>query len=357
MKIAICLPSYNEANNIQNSTIIIDRGLSKYFKNYECFIVNADNSSPDGTNEIFNKVTTQNAKHSLIETKAGKGYNLINFFKFCKENEIDYAATIDSDVVSINEEWVLKLLTPLIKNNADYVTPIYKRHRYEGSTTNHFVFPAVFALTNQFIRQPIAGDFAFSKKFINMILEQKINDEIQQYGIDIFMTLNTAFNGLKIEQVVLGNKFHNPSFNKMEGMFRQVLRGFIFTVQNNLDKLQKKLFRESKIPIFEECISKVKIFKHKDFAIKKFNESQNNLMQKGIKINKRNIEELWIKEFKMLIENIKNNTLTEEFLKNFEEIFFARATSFWIHSQHISAKNAENEIIEQSKKIYKEINL
>ena len=356
MKIAVCLPSYNEAKNIQRSTKLIDDGLSKFFKDYDCYIVNADNNSPDKTNELFNMVNTKNKKVSLISKNLGKGYNLLNFFNFCKQNNINYAATIDSDVVSINETWVLKLIAPLIEDNADYVTPIYKRSRYEGSSTNHFVFPAIYAICNEYIRQPIAGDFAFSKKFVNMILNQNINESIKLYGIDIFMTMNACFNKLKIKQVVLGNKFHSPSFNKMDAMFKQILSAFIYVLTQNLDKTVKhKLSTDISLNI--KSISNVRKFNHKKFALQKFKESKLFLLNKGIKINYKNIEDIYIQYFKKLIFAIREHSLSNNFIEIFEQLFFARATSFWIHSEYISAKTAEYEILNQTKKIFKEINL
>lgn len=58
-KIAICLPSFNECKNIQFVTKVINEGLKKYNKNFECYIVNADNNSPDNTNKLF-KGTSKN---------------------------------------------------------------------------------------------------------------------------------------------------------------------------------------------------------------------------------------------------------------------------------------------------------
>lgn len=40
--------------------------------------------------------------------------------------------------------WIKRFLDPLIENGCDYVTPLYKRSRYEGSTTNHFAFPLIY---------------------------------------------------------------------------------------------------------------------------------------------------------------------------------------------------------------------
>lgn len=57
-KLFVCLPSYNEADNISNITKKVDRALKKSQKKYECIIINADNRSKDGTNEIFNATNT-----------------------------------------------------------------------------------------------------------------------------------------------------------------------------------------------------------------------------------------------------------------------------------------------------------
>jgi len=48
MKIAVCLPSYNEASNIQNITKIVDQGLATFSANengLEVVVVNVDSDS------------------------------------------------------------------------------------------------------------------------------------------------------------------------------------------------------------------------------------------------------------------------------------------------------------------------
>ncbi len=54
-KVCVCLPSYNEAENIEFITTKVDKALKKLKNEYECIIVNADNNSVDGTNKIFQK--------------------------------------------------------------------------------------------------------------------------------------------------------------------------------------------------------------------------------------------------------------------------------------------------------------
>ena len=212
-KIAVCIPSYNESHIISATLSKIDKGLKKYIKlNYDVIIVNIDNNSPDNTSDIFMNTNTICPKISIKTNEIEKGTNLLEFFKYCKNNDIDYAITIDADVRTVKPIWIDKFLEPLINNNYDYVTPIYKRSRYEGSTTNHFAFPLIYAISGIPIRQPIAGDFSFNKKFINIINEQEITDSTKRYGIDIFMTLVACYKKLNVYQINLEKKIHNPSY-------------------------------------------------------------------------------------------------------------------------------------------------
>lgn len=62
MKIAVGIPSFNEASNIKFVTQKVDIGLlalKKQFPNIEkVFIINVDNGSNDGTQEVFKNTKT-----------------------------------------------------------------------------------------------------------------------------------------------------------------------------------------------------------------------------------------------------------------------------------------------------------
>ncbi len=220
MKIAVLIPTLNESDNIKHITNIIDKSLCKFFIDAETYIVNYDSHSSDGTREIFLNCDTINNKYSFDSGKRGKGYNLIGFINFCMENNIDFGATIDADITSINDSWLKELFLPLFQGN-DYVTPIYKRSKYDGNLTNQLIFPIINIYSSNIIRQPIGGEFAFNKKFMKLFLEQH-NNYAFNYGIDICMTLCAVNNNLKIKSVELGEKIHRSGINNMKSMFREV---------------------------------------------------------------------------------------------------------------------------------------
>lgn len=207
-KIAVCLPTYNECENIKRMVKRVDKALRKYFKENECYIVNCDNNSKDDTNSIFNKVKTYSEKISIVTNEVGKGINIYNFIEFCYKKNIDIAFMFDSDLVSFNKKWIKKMLKKIKK--CDMVLPLYERKRDEGNVTNHFVLPVLIRKYGINFRQPIGGDYAFNKQTIeNLYINSKMileNSFIKGYGIDIFLVLTTIYANKKILEVNLGKK-------------------------------------------------------------------------------------------------------------------------------------------------------
>ena len=72
-KIAICIPTLNEAANIVHTLSAIDEGLHEYFNQYDCTIVNCDSGSTDDTVQMFLREETKTKKISIFTRKKGKG--------------------------------------------------------------------------------------------------------------------------------------------------------------------------------------------------------------------------------------------------------------------------------------------
>lgn len=359
-KIAVCIPTNNEADMICSSTIKIDRALSKYH-NYKCYIVNSDTASCDGTCILFKNTQTKNEKILIQSHKKGKGEALSNFFGFCQKNNIDYAITLDADVSSMSEIWVEKILNKLIYEKVDYITPLYERSRFEASTTNHFAVPVIYALTGKYIRQPIGGDFGFNKKFIQYIVKKEIDDDTKKYGIDIYMTLTALIKGFNVDSIVLGEKIHKSSFEKMHFMFEQVSRACTKIVLENVTDLKEKMKTENEIDTGRYVsISKEKDFLHSKKAeemlensicILKTTNYRKYLEESVINniINKITIsQQEWEYILVQYINYIFNNQCTFEFLDILSYLFMIRAISFWKESVFLSEYEVEERISEQS---------
>jgi glycosyltransferase involved in cell wall biosynthesis len=247
MKIVVIIPTLNEADSIGFVTQTIDNGLKKISGNLEVLIVNSDGGSTDKTSDVFLKTKTSSPKKAISYNgkRVGKGRNIYEVLKLF-HNSVDYFLMIDGDITSIKPNWASKLLNPLLNKEADLSVPIYKRNRYEGNTTNHFSSPLIYSCFGENIAQPIAGDFAFTKKLASKIYKSFSSDSDYGYGVDTLITWTALLNGLKIQQVKLGRKIHKPSFPKIVPMFGQVCYSTIDIIYRNRVDIKKGSNRQNK---------------------------------------------------------------------------------------------------------------
>jgi len=223
--LVVGIPSYNEADNIANVVRQVDLGLQKYFPTQKSVIINVDNNSPDNTKKAFLNTKTETPK-IYISTPSdikGKGNNLKNLFEKTIELQAEAGMIVDADIKSVTPEWVKNLLTPVLKKECDFVTPIYFREKTDGHITNHICHPLLLGILEINIRQPIGGDMAFSNKLVQHWLKQNWSEPVLQYGIDIFMTTEAIKGKFKICPANLGKKIHKPSHLKLSSMFLQVV--------------------------------------------------------------------------------------------------------------------------------------
>lgn len=241
-EIVVGIPSLNEADNIAHVTEEVDKGICQYFSQKTAVIINSDNYSPDNTGRVFLETKTKTPKIYLSTPagQRGKGNNLRNLFLKAKSLKAQAVMTVDADLKSVNPQWVKCLLTPLTKGY-DFLTPLYHRHKYDGSITNYLAYPLIYGLLGYNIRQPIGGDMGFSKKMIEYWLSQKWSKTAKTYGIDIFMTFNAVKSGFKLGQVNLGSKIHKPSLLKLDNMFLEVAKTLFDFLIDNKDLWMKKL--------------------------------------------------------------------------------------------------------------------
>jgi hypothetical protein len=222
----VAIPSYMEADTIPFVTKQVDLGITKYFGHLRSIILNVDNNSEDNTKGAFLSTPTRIPKHYIATPKGvkGKGNNLLNFFKFAKSQDatLKAALTVDADLRSITPEWVKYLGEPILKGY-DFTLPLYTRHQFDGTITNHICYPLFYGLLGEDLRQPIGGELGFSPALMNYWLEQEWNRQAKQYGVDVFMTLHAIFGKFKICEAGLGAKIHKASAPKLGPMFTQVI--------------------------------------------------------------------------------------------------------------------------------------
>jgi glycosyltransferase involved in cell wall biosynthesis len=370
--IIIGIPSLNEAYNIAFVARQIALGLKKYFPTHSAVIINIDNNSKDGTKEAFLGAETGNIPKKYISTEGaivGKGNNMRNLFIEVVQHKAKAVIVVDADLKSITPEWVKTLATPILEGY-DYATPIYSRNEYDGTITNHIIYPLLYALLKANIRQPIGGDFSFSPRMTKYWLGMAWEKDTRQYGIDIFMTMSALLNGFKVCQVVLGSKVHKPSAPKLGAMFTQV----ITTLFSHIPKFSNVWMNGSgnkDCPIIGDfsykepqqlCVDYKGIRKA---SFEGFLENEGiissilspdhyHTIKNMYLTGKWNIgPELWAKklyDFIFAYELSENKPAVVEALK---PLYFARVASFYRQTMDMTHQEAEEKIVKQAKQFQK----
>ena len=330
--IIVGIPTYNEADSISNTVSKVDRSLVKYFPKHKALIVNVDSRSPDGTSHIFSNTKTETEKVSISVNKRGKGANIFALLELSKKLNAKYVATIDADITTLTEKWPKLLLDPIVKDRADFVAPIYTRNRYEGNTTNHFCLPLLYAWFGRKINQPIGGDFAFNRNFVDYIIIQQKNKDSFLYGIDIFLSTHALEGGFRIKEEYLGRKIHRPSFEKIIPMFQQVAATIFFVLskyknKHSAPKLGATTKYKTRIDSFIRKPKLTKIKTLKQYAIQELQ-----------KLPKREIR----KYLGLDISEITRIQNSELLISENEWVGILSHVSKYIHSNKVSEKMAVN---------------
>ena len=367
MDLIVGIPSYNEADNISFVVEQVSKGLTKYFPNLNTIIVNVDNNSNDGTKQVFlNSKSEVPLKYiSTPKGVTGKGNNFRNLFKFMVKSGAKAAIVVDADLTSITPEWIKKLGEPLFKGY-DYVIPLYTRHKYDGTITNNVCYPLIYGLVCKNIRQPIAGDFAFSRNLCKYYLKKKWNNTTYHYGIDIFMTLNAVFGNFKITQTCLGDKIHKPSAPKLGKMFIEVINTLFSEILKNKNKWKdvksienlgltgkERLGQGQELKIDGSIIKQTALAEYEQHKknIKKlltpeiFTKIDTTFSNEELNID----SELWAKIVYDLLFSYNSNRKYLTIIRAMKSLYFARFYSFMQTAGKLNNLEAEEKFKEQAK--------
>lgn len=219
------IPTRNEAATIGHVAEAADEGLAELCPLGDGVIVLADNGSTDGTVERF-EATVLRSRTAVVRSAveaSGKGTNVFALIEKALELGAERLVLLDGDVRSARPDWVCGLAHASEGPEPRMVLPVYRRNRYEATSTNHLVRPLLAAAFGAYVQQPIGGDFAFNRAFLERVGAWRRPQSANLYGIDVWLTANALHWGLRLVQAPLGRKVHNSPFPKILYLPQQVL--------------------------------------------------------------------------------------------------------------------------------------
>lgn len=212
------IPSFNNAATVGHVARTVAAGLRTHFPDSSPVIVNADGGSTDGTSEVIASSTEglPTITGAYIGPP-GKGSAFRAIFEVATQLGVEACAVVDSDLRSITPEWITRLISPIKDGSADYVTPLYARHKFDGTITNNVAYPLTRSLYGLRLRQPIGGEFGFGPELARDFLDGAAfgggnvwETDVARFGIDIYMTTTALVRGKVVVQAFLGAKIHDP---------------------------------------------------------------------------------------------------------------------------------------------------
>jgi glucosylglycerate synthase len=186
--VLVGIPSFQNGRTIGHVVRAVEAGLRKHFPDRRCLIAISDGNSTDGTVAAAMAATTQGDEELLLlDPKvdppdklaltytglSGKGSAFRAIFELAATVGARGCAVLDADLRSVSPAWIDRLVGPVLEHGHDLVTPLYARHKLDGTITNSIAFPLTAALYGRRLRQPI-GCEGFS--VCQSVLGAKLHD-------------------------------------------------------------------------------------------------------------------------------------------------------------------------------------
>jgi len=219
--ILVGLPTHNNARSVEPVVHAIQAGLLQGFPRERVVIVNADGGSRDGTPDLVTGASIDDLRrsykgyalrtlHSISTRYANNPSARVGLRTILAAAELLRAkacAVVSPESTGMEPDWIPRLLRPVYSENFDLVTPIYRRHKFEGLLVSNLVYPMTRALYGQRIREPYASEFAFSARLgSHFLAHDPGNYDSHGSGAELELAMSAITGGYRTYQSFLGTK-------------------------------------------------------------------------------------------------------------------------------------------------------
>ena len=233
----IGLPSFNQSSTVASLVDAILAGLKASLADASILMVNADVGSQDGTPEVVKRAVGDRFPLALVNplTEAvstnpfalnrlsysgmpAREEAFRSFFAITEQLEAKTCVVIDASVRSATTEWIALLAQPVLEKGADYVAPVFRRQRYEGSLTNSLIAPLTRSLYGKRVACQTGGAYGFSGKLASFYLHKEFlwKGDAARFGIDSWLTTVAVAEGYQVWQARLGAKIQDTKASAVD---------------------------------------------------------------------------------------------------------------------------------------------
>jgi glucosylglycerate synthase len=235
--LVVALPSFNQSATIESVINTILEGLKGSMAHASVLMVNVDVGSEDGTPEIVKRAVGNLLPLALVQPLAeGMPANPFalnrlsysgmpareeafrSFFSITERMQAKACVVIDANVRSVTAAWVDLLAQPVLEKGADYVAPVFRRQRYEGSLTNNLIAPLTRSLYGKRVACQIGGGYGFSGRLASFYLQKPFlwEGDAARFAIDSWLTTVAVAEGYQVWQARLGARMQDTKASAVD---------------------------------------------------------------------------------------------------------------------------------------------
>jgi hypothetical protein len=219
--IVVGVPTFHDARTVGQVVQAVRAGLLKYYPRERTVIVNADGGSRDNTQDLVRAASISDLNvasnvhalrtlHSISTQYEGghaSGTALHTILAAADLLQAKACAVVSPDSVSLEPEWVDRLLRPILRDGKDLILPVYRRHKFDGLLIRNLIYPMTRAIYCCPVREPYPADYAFSASLGSQLLAQDIwTQEQGRTGTELWVTISAIASRCKLAQAFLGTK-------------------------------------------------------------------------------------------------------------------------------------------------------
>lgn len=247
--VLVGLQTYNHAKTVGQVVEVIRAGLLKFFPRQRVAILNVDSGSKDGTPALvqaasisdrsnYGTLHTLRTLHCISARSSGgpsSGNALHTIIAAADLLQAKACAVIAPESSSIVPEWIDQLLRPVVRQDFDFVTPVYLRHRFEGVLLTNLLYPMTRALYARRIREPFPTEFGLSGRFGSYLSASELwQQEGARTGTEICLTVAAVAGGYRLHQSFLGPKGHlEQAPSDLVPVMRQTVGTLFWSLEQN----------------------------------------------------------------------------------------------------------------------------
>jgi hypothetical protein len=265
LDIMVGLLTLNNAGTIESLVKSILEGLRQSFPNRSALLVNCDAGSQDGTSGVIDRVaagmilvrTVPNAASTYANLTRESGFpgrdeSIRNLCLTAQQLQPKVCLILEGQLRSLSPAWIDRLARPVYEHGEDFVVPLYRRHRYEGTLVTNLLYPLTRALYGKRLRYPSGGAYGLSGKFARDLHSRSTwTGATGKFSVDGWMTTAALAGGYRVCHSFLGTRDQETKLGAIDlsVVLAQTVGG-IFHSMEDYESSWKRTKVSSEVPLY-----------------------------------------------------------------------------------------------------------